>query len=118
MVTKETLITQEAVSELKKKIPSFVPGDTVKVSIKIVEGEKKRIQHFEGTVMRRRGEGINKSFTIRRVSYGIGVEKTFPLYSPSLEKIEITRQGKVRRAKLYYLRERKGKAAKIKERES
>lgn len=110
------MITQENLPELKKKIPPFVPGDTLKVSIKIVEGEKQRIQNFEGTVIRRRGEGIGKTFTLRRISYGIGVEKTFPLYSPSIEKIAITRQGKVRRAKLYYLRERKGKAAKIKER--
>ncbi|MEW6097454.1 MAG: 50S ribosomal protein L19 [bacterium] len=115
MSTKEALITEEALPELKKKIPHFSPGDTLKVSIKIVEGEKKRIQHFEGTVIRQRGEGIRKTFTLRRISYGVGVEKTFPLYSPSIQKIEVTRQGKVRRAKLYYLRERKGKAATIKE---
>lgn len=109
------MITQESVLELKKKIPLFKPGDTVKVSVKVVEGDKQRIQNFEGTVIRERGKGISKTFTIRRVSYGVGVEKTFSLYSPSIQKIKLTRQGKVRRAKLYYLRERKGKAAKIKE---
>jgi len=111
------MITQESLPELKKRIPPFSPGDTLKVSVKIIEGDKKRIQNFEGTLIRQRGEGINKTFTIRRISYGIGVEKTFPLYSPSIEKIKVTKKGKVRRAKLYYLRERKGKAAKIKERE-
>lgn len=117
MGTKEMLVTQEAVPELNKKIPPFAPGDTVKISVKIVEGDKKRIQNFEGTVIRYRGEGINKSFTLRRISYGIGVEKTFPLYSPTIEKIKVIKKGKVRRAKLYYLRDRKGKTSKIKERE-
>ncbi|MEW6621078.1 MAG: 50S ribosomal protein L19 [bacterium] len=115
MSTKEMLITEDALPELKKKIPRFNPGDTVKVSIKIVEGEKHRVQNFEGTVIRERGKGIGKNFTIRRISYGIGVEKTFPVYSPSIQKITITKQGIVRRAKLYYLRDRKGKTAKIKE---
>jgi large subunit ribosomal protein L19 len=110
------MITQEALPELKKKIPPFGPGDTLKVSVKIVEGDKERIQSFEGIVIRERGEGISKTFTLRRISYGVGVEKTFPLYSPAIKKIKVIRQGKVRRAKLYYLRERKGKAAKIKER--
>jgi large subunit ribosomal protein L19 len=110
------MITQEALPELKKKIPPFGPGDTLKVSVKIVEGDKERIQNFEGIVIRERGEGISKTFTLRRISYGVGVEKTFPLFSPAIKKIKVTRQGKVRRAKLYYLRERKGKAAKIKER--
>lgn len=118
MSTKEILVTQEAVPELKKKIPPFAPGDTLKISVKIVEGDKKRIQNFEGTVIRYRGEGINKSFTLRRISYGIGVEKTFPLYSPTIEKIKVIKKGKVRRAKLYYLRDRKGKTTKIKERKS
>jgi len=110
------MITEQDLPELEKKIPPFGPGDTLKVSIKIVEGEKKRIQNFEGTVIKRRGEGIGKTFTLRRISYGIGVERTFPLYSPFIQKIQVTKQGKVRRAKLYYLRGRKGKAAKIKER--
>ncbi|MFH1563664.1 MAG: 50S ribosomal protein L19 [Nitrospirota bacterium] len=110
------MITQEMVPELKKKIPPFAPGDTLKVSVKVIEGDKERTQNFEGTVIRRRGEGISKTFTVRRISYGVGVEKTFPLYSPMIQKIEVARQGIVRRAKLYYLRERKGKAAKIKER--
>lgn len=110
------MITEDALPELKKKIPPFGPGDTLKVSIKVIEGEKKRIQHFEGTVISIRGKGIGKTFTLRRISYGVGVERTFPLYSPFIQKIEVTRQGKVRRAKLYYLRQRKGKATKIKER--
>lgn len=117
MKTKEILITHEALSELRKKIPPFAPGDTLKISIKIVEGDKKRIQNFEGTVIRYRGEGINKTFTLRRISYGIGVEKTFPFYSPTIDKIKVIKKGNVRRAKLYYLRERKGKTAKIKEKE-
>lgn len=110
------MITQEMVPELKKKIPPFAPGDTLKVSVKVIEGDKERTQNFEGIVIRQRGEGISKTFTLRRISYGIGVEKTFPLYSPVIQKIKVVKQGKVRRAKLFYLRDRKGKAAKIKER--
>lgn len=99
----------------KKEIPPFNVGDTVKVSIKIKEGEKERIQVYEGTVIARRGGSVRETFTVRKISSGIGVERIFPLNSPLIHKIEVVRQGAVRRAKLYYLRGRKGKAAKIKE---
>ena len=108
---------QAFVSEqLKSEVPQFGIGDGVKVYIRISEGEKTRTQLFEGTVIARHGGGISETFTVRRVSYGVGVEKTFPLHSPNVEKIEIFRRAKVRRAKLYYLRDRVGKAAKVKER--
>ena len=108
---------QAFVSEqLKTEIPQFGIGDGVKVYIRITEGEKTRTQLFEGTVIARHGGGISETFTVRRVSYGVGVEKTFPLHSPNVEKIEVFRRAKVRRAKLYYLRSRVGKAAKVKER--
>jgi large subunit ribosomal protein L19 len=96
-------------------IPDISPGDTVKVSAKIVESGKQRIQLFQGTVIGIRHGGISANFTVRRISYGVGVERTFPLYSPLVEKVEVVRRGKVRRAKLYYLRGRSGKAARIKE---
>lgn len=101
--------------QLKTEVPNFKIGDTIKVYIRITEGEKQRIQLFEGTVIAKRGGGISETFTVRRVSYGVGVEKTFPLHSPNVDKIEIVRNAKVRRAKLYYLRDRVGKAAKVKE---
>lgn len=102
---------------MKDDLPKFNPGDTVRVYFKLKEGEEKeRVQVFEGIVIRRRGSGTNATFTVRKVSFGIGVERTFPLHSPRIEKIEIVRRGKVRRARLYYLRERSGKAARIKER--
>lgn len=101
--------------QIKKDVPAFKVGDDVKVSCRIVEGERSRIQMFEGTVIARNGGGISETFTVRHVSYGIGVEKTFPLHSPNVENIVVTRVGKVRRAKLYYLRERSGKSAKVKE---
>ena len=104
-----------ASEQLKTEIPQFGIGDGVKVYVKIVEGEKERVQMFEGTVIARHGGGISETFTVRRVSYGVGVEKTFPVHSPNLEKIEVFRKAKVRRAKLYYLRSRVGKAAKVKE---
>ena len=108
---------QAFVSEqLKTEVPQFGIGDGVKVYIRITEGEKTRTQLFEGTVIARHGGGISETFTVRRVSYGVGVEKTFPLHSPNVEKIEVFRLAKVRRAKLYYLRSRVGKAAKVKER--
>ena len=108
---------QAFVSEqLKTEIPQFGIGDGVKVYIRITEGEKTRTQLFEGTVIARHGGGISETFTVRRVSYGVGVEKTFPIHSPNVEKIEVFRRAKVRRAKLYYLRDRVGKAAKVKER--
>jgi large subunit ribosomal protein L19 len=106
-----------AVEERQKKetLPEFGPGDTVRVSVKVVEGNRERIQTLEGVVMRRRGRGINENFTIRRTPMGIGVERTFMLHSPRVEKIDVVRHGKVRRAQLYYLRGRVGKAARIKE---
>lgn len=100
---------------IRKDIPDFGPGDTVKVFVKVVEGTRERLQAFEGVVIAKRNGGIRETFTVRRLSYGIGVERTFPLHSPKIDHIEIVRYGKVRRAKLYYLRELKGKAAKIKE---
>lgn len=101
---------------LKKDIPSFRPGDTVRVYVKVVEGGRERIQVFEGTVLRRRGSGLSETFTVRRVSYGVGVERTFLVHSPRIEKIEVKKRGKVRRARLYYLRDKVGKAARIQER--
>ena len=114
---KELLRSVEA-GFIRSDHPSFRPGDTVKVHVKVREGDKERIQIFQGTVISRRaGEGsANARFTVRKVSYGIGVERIFPLHSPTIDKIEVVRQGRVRRAKLYYLRERKGKAARIRER--
>lgn len=100
----------------KKDIPPFRPGDTVRVHVKVIEGTRERTQIFEGTVIRRRGSGLSETFTVRRVSYGVGVERTFPVHSPRLEKIEIVRKGRVRRARLYYLRGKVGKAARIRER--
>lgn len=101
--------------QLRSDIPGFNVGDTVKVHVKVVEGNRERIQVYEGVVMKRQGGGLSETFTVRRISYGIGVERTFPLHSPRLDKIEVARRGKVRRAKLNYLRDRVGKAAKIKE---
>lgn len=103
--------------EQQKEVPNFGPGDTVRVHAKVVEGTRERVQVFEGIVIRRRGGGINENFTVRRIaSHGIGVERTFPIHSPRIDKIEVLRHGKVRRAKLYYLRGRTGRAARIKER--
>ncbi len=102
--------------QMKDNIPNFSPGDTVRVHVKVVEGNRERIQTFEGTVISRKGSEVKETFTVRRVSYGIGTERTFPVHSPKVEKIEIVKRGKVRRAKLYYLRKLKGKAARIKER--
>ena len=101
--------------QLKTEVPQFKVGDTVRVHNRIKEGSRERIQLFEGTVIAKRGGGISETFTVRRVAYGVGVEKTFPLHSPFVEKVEVTRKGKVRRAKLYYLRDRVGKYAKVKE---
>lgn len=101
--------------QIKKDRGSFVPGDTVRVHVKVVEGEKERTQIFEGVVIRKRGEGARASFTVRRISYGVGVERTFPLHSPRVEKVQVVRHGRVRRAKLYYLRKVSGKAARLKE---
>jgi len=101
---------------LRQDLPEFRPGDTVRVHVKVREGDKERLQMFEGIVLRRRAGGLRSTFTVRKVTYGVGVERTFPLHSPMLDKIEMIRQGHVRRAKLYYLRELKGKAARIRER--
>ncbi len=102
-------------SSLKKDVPSFEVGDTVKVHVKIKEGDKYRIQVFEGTVIARKHGGINETFTVRRVAHGCGIERVFPVHSPIVDKVEVVRNGKVRRGKLYYLRDRVGKAAKVKE---
>lgn len=111
----ETISTLDATG-LKSEVPPFTPGDTVRVHVKVVEGEKERIQVFQGVVISRRRGGIRSTFTVRKISGGVGVERVFPLHSPVVDRIEVVRRGKVRRAKLYYLRERKGKAARIQER--
>ena len=103
------------VEQLKENVPVINIGDTVRIHNRIKEGEKSRIQMFEGTVIAKHGGGISETFTVRRVSYGVGVEKTFPIHSPNVEKVDVIRVGKVRRAKLYYLRDRVGKSAKVKE---
>jgi len=101
--------------QMRTDLPDFRPGDTVRVHVKIVEGQKQRIQVFEGIVIRKRGANTRATFTVRKVSYGVGIERTFPLHSPVIEKIELVSKGKVRRARLYYLRNLKGKKARIKE---
>lgn len=111
------IITAVEQEQIKKDIPDFRPGDTVKVYTKVVEGGRERIQVFEGTVIARRGGGLRKTFTVRKVSYGVGVERIFPLNSPRIDKIEVVKKGRVRRAKLYYMRNLRGKAARIKERD-
>lgn len=108
-------VEKVAQAQLRENLPQFHPGDTLRVHVKIKEGDKERVQPFEGVVIARRGRGIQKTFTLRRVSFGIGVERIFPLHSPTLQNIEVIRSGKVRRAKLYYLRKRVGKARKIRE---
>lgn len=109
------IIEQIEKENLKSSVPSFNVGDTVRVSFKVIEGTKERIQAFEGIVIAKRNSGIRETFTVRRVSYGIGVERTFPLHSPKVADIKVIRKGKVRRAKLYYLRDLTGKAAKVQE---
>lgn len=104
-----------AESSMKKELPSFSIGDTVRVGVRIREGKTERVQMFEGTVIAIKGSGISKTFTVRRVSYGVGVERVFPLHSANVDSVKVIRRGKVRRAKLYYLRDRVGKAAKVKE---
>lgn len=106
-------ITKE---QLRSDIPEFRPGDTLRVHAKVVEGERERIQIFEGVCIKRQGTGISETYTVRKISNGVGVERTFPVHTPRVAQIEVTRRGKVRRAKLYYLRDRHGKAARIKER--
>ena len=100
---------------LREDVPDFRPGDTVKVHVRVVEGNRERVQVFQGAVIRRQGVGVRETFTVRKVSFGVGVERTFPVHSPTIAKIEVATHGDVRRAKLYYLRQRSGKAAKIKE---
>ena len=109
------LIRSIEAKQLRSDAPQFNVGDTVRVWVKVVEGNRERLQAFEGTVIAKRNGGISETFTVRRVSYGIGVERTFPIHSPRVDHVDLIRRGKVRRAKLYYLRERQGKAAKIKE---
>lgn len=108
-------LKQIASEQIKAEIPSLKIGDTVKVHVNIREGERERIQIFEGTIIARRGSGISETFTVRRLSYGVGIERVFPVHSPNVVKVELVRTGKVRRSKLYYLRDRVGKAAKVKE---
>ena len=109
------LVDKVSAKQLKSDIPEFRVGDTVRVDVKIIEGKKERIQAFEGIVTARKSGGVNETFTVRKISGGIGVEKTWPLHSPIVEKVEVIRRGKARRAKLFYLRQRTGKAAKVKE---
>ncbi|HBA94176.1 MAG TPA: 50S ribosomal protein L19 [Ruminococcaceae bacterium] len=104
-----------AQDNIKAEVPQFSIGDTVRVSVNIREGQRERIQNFEGTVIAKRGSGVSETFTVRRVSYGVGIERVFPLHSPNVVDVKVVRYGKVRRAKLYYLRDRVGKSAKVKE---
>ena len=108
-------LEKEEMDRLAKPVPEFGPGDTVKVGVKVKEGERERIQAYEGVVIARSGAGLNESFTVRKISYGEGVERVFPVYSPLVEAVEVVRRGKVRRAKLYYMRDRRGKSARITE---
>lgn len=112
----DPLLQELTKEQLRTDIPDFRPGDTVRVHAKVVEGSRERIQVFEGVVIKRRGAGISETYTVRKVSTGVGVERTFPLHTPRVDKIEVIRHGLVRRAKLYYLRNRHGKAARIPER--
>ena len=109
------IITNLTKDQIRTDLPAFNVGDTIKIHVKIKEGTRERIQVFEGTVIAKKHAGINETFTVRRISYGVGVERTFPVNSPKIANIEVTRRGKVRRAKLYYLRDRVGKASKVKE---
>jgi large subunit ribosomal protein L19 len=111
-----TAIAEIEQAQTRSDIPDFRPGDTLKVHVRVTEGNRSRIQVFQGVVIRRQGGGSRETFTVRKVSYGVGVERTFPVHSPSIDKIELVTRGRVRRAKLYYLRERRGRAARIKER--
>jgi large subunit ribosomal protein L19 len=112
----ETLEAEQAAKLGRGKIPEFGPGDTVTVNVKVAEGERTRVQAYEGVCIARSGAGLNESFTVRKISYGEGVERVFPIYSPMIDSIKVVRRGKVRRAKLYYLRDRRGKSARIAER--
>jgi large subunit ribosomal protein L19 len=121
MMTEEAAAMHTAIAELEQAqirsdIPDFRPGDTLKVYVKVTEGNRSRIQVFQGVVIRRQGGGVRETFTVRKISYGVGVERTFPVHTPAIDKIEVVTRGRVRRAKLYYLRELRGKAARIRER--
>lgn len=105
----------EHAAELKPEVPTFAAGDTVRIQVKVKEGTRERLQAYEGVCIARSGQGLNESFTVRKISFGVGVERVFPIYSPLVDSIEVTRHGKVRRAKLYYLRGRRGKSARITE---
>ena len=120
-ITEEIAVMHTAIAEIEQAqvrsdIPDFRPGDTLKVHVRVTEGNRSRIQVFQGVVIRRQGSGARETFTVRKISYGVGVERTFPVHSPSIDKIEPVSRGRVRRAKLYYLRDLRGKAARIKER--
>jgi large subunit ribosomal protein L19 len=108
-------LEKEEMARLDKSVPDFAPGDTLKVSVKVKEGERERLQAYEGVCIGRAGAGLNENFTVRKISFGEGVERVFPVYSPTVASIEVVRRGKVRRAKLYYLRDRRGKSARITE---
>ena len=108
-------LEKEHIEELNKTVPEFAPGDTVRVSVKVVEGTRERLQAFEGVCIARNGGGLNEAFTVRKISFGEGVERVFPIFSPMVDSINVVRRGKVRRAKLYYLRDRRGKSARIAE---
>jgi large subunit ribosomal protein L19 len=110
-----SLLDQLNAGSLRSDVPAFRPGDTVNVHVRVIEGSRSRIQQFKGVVIRRQGSGVSETFTVRKVSFSVGVERTFPVHTPIVEKIELVTKGDVRRAKLYYLRELRGKAAKIKE---
>ncbi len=110
------LVKEVEKRNMRTDLPHFIPGDSVKVHVKVIEGARERTQAFEGVVIRRQGSGMRETFTVRRVSFGIGVERIFPIHAPSVDRIEVVKKGRVRRAKLYYLRKRKGKAARIRER--
>jgi len=112
----DTAIADLEAAQVRTDIPSFRPGDTLKVHVRVKEGNRSRIQVFQGVVIRRQGGSVRETFTVRKVSYGVGVERTFPVHTPAIDRIEVVTHGKVRRAKLYYLRDLRGKAARIKER--
>ncbi|WP_144509679.1 50S ribosomal protein L19 [Bacillus sp. FJAT-22090] len=112
----QNIISEITKEQLRTDLPTFRPGDTVRVHVKVVEGTRERIQMYEGVVIKRRGGGISETFTVRKISSGVGVERTFPVHTPKIANLEVVRRGKVRRAKLYYLRDLRGKAARIKER--
>lgn len=115
MSSKNTIIQQIEAEQMSKEVPAFGPGDTVVVQVRVVEGNRSRLQAFEGVVIGKRNRGLNSAFTVRKISHGVGVERTFQTYSPTVEEISLKRRGDVRQAKLYYLRERSGKSARIKE---